>query len=333
MLRNTLGVHCDAENLIVARSSDQLLAALRRYSQDLILLGGCSNVVLPARLMRPVCVVSTRGVQVRTDGSDCLVTAAAGESWHALVKQTLGSGLGGLQNLALIPGSVGAAPIQNIGAYGVELSDRVVSVQVFDRSRDKVADLSPERCQFGYRTSIFKSDPGRYAVLAVTLRLDSCGNRCGRQVLDYPDVRREMRRLGWLHPSPRQVAEIVIRIRRRKLPDPRRCGNVGSFFKNPVVTREAAERLAHSVPGLVRHAAGTGIKLAAAQLIDLCGWKGYREGAVAVWHRQPLVLVNRGQARGDDFLALARTVRDSVMRRFRVALELEPTVVSDSGLT
>ena len=325
MLPNTLGVPCRAEELIVARTGPQLIAALRRHGHDLILLGGCSNVILPARLARPVCVVASRGIEIRPDGGDFLVTAAAGENWHALVRQTLGRGLGGLENLALIPGSVGAAPIQNIGAYGVELSERIDSVQVFDRSTEQIAVLEPERCQFGYRTSVFKSDPGRYAVLAVTLRLD----RHGGSVLDYPDVVREMQRLGWRNPSPRQVAEIVIRVRRRKLPDPRRCGNVGSFFKNPVVTTEEAERLARAVPGLVRHAHGPGIKLAAAQLIDLCGWKGYRDKAVGVWHRQPLVLVNLGQALGDDFLALARTLRESVMQRFRVHLELEPRILSD----
>ena len=305
-----------------------MIAALRRYGEDLILLGGRSNVILPARLRRPVCLIATQGVEIRRDGPDFLVTAAAGESWHGLVKRTLGSGIGGLENLALIPGSVGAAPIQNIGAYGVELSERLVSVRVVDRAVGEVAVLGPERCAFGYRTSVFKSNPGRYAVLAVTLRL----NRRHRRVLSYPDVGRELRRLGWSAPSPRQVAEIVVRIRRRKLPDTRRWGNVGSFFKNPVVGAEEAERLARAVPGLVRHAADTGVKLAAAQLIDLCGFKGHRAGDVGVWRRQPLVLVNHGRAAGADFLALAQAVRESVMRRFRVRLELEPTVLSDSGL-
>lgn len=328
MLPNTLGVRCAADRLVVARSDDELIAALRRYSADLILLGGCSNVILPARLQRPVCRIATRGVEIRPDGNDFLVTAAAGESWHGLVRRTLGRGLHGLENLALIPGSVGAAPIQNIGAYGVELAQRVVSVRVFDRTAGEVTDLPPECCRFGYRTSVFKSAPARYAVLAVTLRLD----RRGCRVLDYPDVERELRRLGWPAPSPRQVAEVVIRIRRRKLPDPRHWGNVGSFFKNPVVDPVAAEQLARNVPDLVRHATGAGIKLAAAQLIDLCGWKGHRAGSVGIWHRQPLVLVNHGQARGEHFLDLARAVRQSVLRRFDVPLELEPTVVGDSGV-
>ncbi len=328
MLPNTLGVACSADNLVLARTDDELIAALRRHACDLVVLGGCSNVVLPARLRRPVCRIATRGISIRADGTDSLVTASAGESWHGLVRTTLGQGLGGLENLALIPGSVGAAPIQNIGAYGVELAQRVVSVRVFDRTADRVTDLQPESCRFGYRTSVFRSNPGRYVVLAVTLRL----YRRGNLVLDYPDVGRELQRLGWARPSPRQVAEVVMRIRRRKLPDFRRYGNVGSFFKNPMVEPEAAEQLAAAVPGLVRHAAGPGIKLAAAQLIDLCGWKGFRSGAVGVWHRQPLVLVNHGQALGNHFLELAEAVRQSVMQRFNVLLELEPTVVTDSGV-
>ena len=328
MLPNTLGVPCRAERLIAAQSDAELISAIRRHGRDLVLLGGRSNVVLPQRLQRPVCLVVTRGIEIRPYGEGFLVTAKAGENWHGLVRQTLGQGLFGLENLALIPGSVGAAPIQNIGAYGVELAERTVSVRVFDRAAGEVRCLSPEDCRFGYRTSVFRSEPERYAVLDVTLHLQ----RCGRNVLDYPDVGRELHRLGWTEPTPRQVAEVVIRIRRRKLPDPRRWGNVGSFFKNPVVSAGRAERLARSVPGLVRHALGPDVKLAAAQLIDLCGWKGHRAGAVGVWHRQPLVLVNRGRASADDFLALARTLRESVLQRFRVPLELEPTVVGDSGV-
>ena len=328
MLPNALGVPCRADSLIAARTDEELIATLRRHGRDLVLLGGRSNVVLPQRLKRPVCLVATRGVEIRPDGDGFLVTAKAGENWHGLVRRTIGRGLFGLENLALIPGSVGAAPIQNIGAYGVELAERTESVRVFDRVAGEVRRLSPEHCRFGYRTSVFRCEPERYAVLDVTLRLD----RRGRRILNYPDVGREMRKQGWPAPNPRQVAEVVIRIRRRKLPDPRKWGNVGSFFKNPVVAPEEAERLACSVPGLVRHRFGHGVKLAAAQLIDLCGWKGYRTGDVGVWRRQPLVLVNRGRASADEFLALAQTLRESVLERFRVALELEPTVMSDSAV-
>ncbi len=257
-----------------------------------------------------------------------MVTAAAGESWHALVRRTLGAGFAGLENLALIPGSVGAAPIQNIGAYGVELAGRLDSLRVFDRLSGTVEQFGPEDCRFGYRTSIFKAEPDRYAVLAVTLRL----GRHGQLVLDYPDLGRELHRQGWWDPNPRQVAEAIMGIRQRKLPDPRRWGNIGSFFQNPIVTPVRADHLAHSIPGLVRHIADDGIKLSAAQLIDQCGWKGRRSGPVGVWYRQPLVLVNRGGASAEDFLAVARTIRVAVLRRFGVPLQLEPTVVGDSGI-
>ena len=229
MLPNTLGVRCRADRLIVARSDEELIAALERHGGDLVLLGGCSNVILPQRLRRPVCLVSTRGVDIRPGGDGFLVTAKAGENWHGLVRRALGQGLSGLENLALIPGSVGAAPIQNIGAYGVELAERTDSVKVFDRVAGELKHLSPEQCGFGYRTSVFRSEPERYAVLDVTLRLDPGG----RRVLDYPDVDREMHRLGWLDPNPRQVAEVVIRVRRRKLPDPRLWGKRGQLFQEP----------------------------------------------------------------------------------------------------
>ncbi len=322
-LPNSLGVACRAERLVTAHSDNDLISALRHYGSDLVLLGGRSNVVLPQRLQRPVCLVATRGIESRADGRDVLVTAKAGENWHGLVRRTLGNGLFGLENLALIPGSVGAAPIQNIGAYGVELAERTESVRVFDRVEGEVRRLSPRDCGFDYRTSVFRREPEHYAILDVTLRLD----RCGRRVLGYPDVARELRRQGWPKPNPRQVAEAVIRIRRRKLPDLRLWGNVGSFFKNPVVSADEAEHLARSVPDLVRHAVGLDVKLAAAQLIDLCGWKGYHTGAVEVWRRQPLVLVNRGGASADDFLGLARALRESVLQRWGVTLELEPTVI------
>ena len=315
-----------AQQLIVARSDGEIIDALKRYGRDLILLGGCSNVVLPAYLRRPVCLVATRGVDMRRDGDAALVTAAAGESWHGLVQRSLTAGLAGLENLALIPGSVGAAPIQNIGAYGVELAERLAFVRVFDRLSGVVRHLAPKQCGFGYRTSLFKVEPHRYAILSVTLRL---GGQA-LPVLDYPDVASELERLGRREPNAEQVAEVIVAIRRRKLPDHRRWGNAGSFFQNPVVGRTQADALQKAIPDLVCHTFDGGFKLAAAQLIDRCGWRGRRAGRVGIWHRQPLLLVNYGGASANDFLAVARAIRASVLRRFAVPLELEPTVVGDS---
>lgn len=322
LVPNTLGVSCSARRLRFVRSEGELMEALGHW-RDALVVGQCSNLVLPKRLERPVLVAAWRGLRLVREGADALLTAAAGESWHALVRYSLGQGLGGLENLALIPGSVGAAPIQNIGAYGVELSERLVEVRVFDRRDSSIRALVPSACGFGYRTSLFKAQPDRYAVLGLTLRLGA-GNPVA---LDYPDLKRELARAGRGQPSRRQVAEAVMRVRRRKLPDPKLWGNVGSFFQNPVVPKDAARRLTQSHPSLTAHAVADGVKLSAAQLIDRCGWKGRRQGRVGVWRRQPLVLVNHGGGLGEDFLALGERIRQSVMARFGVRLELEPTVV------
>lgn len=322
LIANTLGVSCDVAELLVFETDDDLKRALAT-DEPLLILGGCSNVVLPARLDQRVGKIAMRGISATEFGNDVLVTAAAGESWHGLVRYTLGKGWAGLENLALIPGQVGAAPIQNIGAYGVELATRTEAVRVIDRQRGVEVVLSPDECEFCYRSSIFKSQPDRYIVVALTLRLTRSS-----PVLDYPDVQAELTRLDWGAPTPRQVAEIIMRIRRRKLPDYRRWGNVGSFFKNPVVTPAAAKALNEMHPHLVMHAHESGVKLAAAQLIDRCGWKNHRDGAVGVWGRQPLVLVNLGGASGSDFLRLGDTVRRSVSERFQVSLDMEPTVAS-----
>ena len=325
LVPNTLAVPCTAKRLCVAHSEAELVEAIRQGGERALVLGQGSNLVLPERLERPVVLAAWGGLRLRVRGEEALLTVAAGESWHGVVRYSLGQGWAGLENLALIPGSAGAAPIQNIGAYGVEVSERVVEVRVFDRAEDRVRALSAEACGFGYRDSLFKADPARYAVLSLTLRLA----RGLPLRLDYPDVGLELQRRGLTRPTPRQVAEVVIRIRRRKLPDPRHWGNAGSFFKNPIVDSGEAERLARSQPGLVAHPVAGGVKLAAAQLIDRCGWKGRRVGAVGVWHRQPLVLVNFGTASGPDFLALGEQVRQSVRERFGVDLELEPSVLSD----
>ena len=300
-----------------------MIEALREGGVRAVVLGQGSNVVLPERLDQPVVLAAWRGLELRVSGDDALLTCAAGENWHGVVRYSLGQGWAGLENLALIPGSAGAAPIQNIGAYGVELSERVVEVRVFDRAENRQRALTADACGFGYRNSLFKADPARYAVLSLTLRLA----RRMPMRFDYPDVERELRRQGVTQLTPRKVAEAVIRVRRRKLPDPRQWGNAGSFFKNPIVDPGQAERLARTEPGLASYPVAGGVKLAAAQLIDRCGWKGRRRDGVGVWHRQPLVLVNFGTGSGPDFLALGEEVRRSVRERFGVDLELEPSAM------
>ncbi|MFW6092783.1 MAG: UDP-N-acetylmuramate dehydrogenase [Pseudomonadota bacterium] len=326
---NTLGVPSRADRLVPVHDAStlrRLVDEARAQGIPWTVLGGGSNVVLRRRVPGLVCLMRNRGIAVASgpDGG-ARVTAAAGERWHDLVRFTLGQGLVGLENLALIPGSVGAAPIQNVGAYGVELADRFVSLRALDTASGEVVCLDRTACRFGYRDSLFKSAEGaRFVVLSVTLALA----RAGAPVLDYAELAAEVGRLGRWRPTAAEVADAVIRVRRRKLPDPRRHPNVGSFFKNPEVAAAQAQAACRRHPGLTtRPAPGGRVKLSAAQLIDACGWKGRSSGSVSVWHRQPLVLVNHGGAAGADVLAMSEDIRHDVDRRFGIRLELEPRVL------
>ena len=332
---NTLRVPAVADRVVVIDSEQQLaqvLDELRSRAQGeefpFTVLGGGSNVVLLDHVPGTVCLMRTRGYRLqRGPGHSIEITAAAGERWHDLVRFSLGQGLAGLENLALIPGSVGAAPIQNVGAYGMELADRFVRLRAMRLDTDEVCVLDRQACGFGYRDSCFKrSDGARWVILEVTLRLQPAAT--AEAVTDYPELQLELERLGRGKPSPVQVAEAVIRVRRRKLPDPRFIGNVGSFFKNPQVSPTQARAIAQRLPDLSRRSGAAGlVKLSAAQLIDAAGWKGRTAGPVGVWRRQPLVLVNRGGARGRDVLAFSEDIRRDVAQRFGVTLEREPQVV------
>lgn len=323
LVPNTLGVPCVADDVRVVADADALAENLREAdasARPVTVVAGGSNLVLRSRLPGVALLLRIRGLRVeRLAAGRWRVTAGAGENWHEVVCATLGLGIGGLENLALIPGSVGAAPVQNIGAYGRELKDVLETVTVFDRGSGGLRELTVADCGFGYRDSAFKRNPGP-VIVAVTMILGHPG-----LVTDYPDVTRELRRSG-IRPSHWAVADVVTRVRRQKLPDPRRVGNVGSFFKNPVVTPGAFDRLRGklSIDGF---AVSARIKVSAARLIDAAGWKGVAHGAVQVWPRQPLVLVNRGGATGADVLALARRIRDDVFAKYDVALETEPTVL------
>ena len=330
LVPNTLGVPCVADDVRVVADAEALAEHLREAdasAQPVTVVAGGSNIVLRSRLPGIVLLLRIRGLRVeRLAASRWRVTVGAGENWHEVVCATLGLGIGGLENLALIPGSVGAAPVQNIGAYGRELKDVLESVTVFDGGSGGLRELTVEDCGFGYRDSAFKRTrvaapptPGP-TIVAVTMILGHCG-----LVTDYPDVTRELRRSG-IRPSHWAVADVVTRVRRQKLPDPRRVGNVGSFFKNPVVTGGAFDRLLDKL-SIEGYAVGDRIKVSAARLIDAAGWKGVAHGAVQVWPGQPLVLVNRGGATGGDVLALAHRIREDVFAKYDVALELEPTVL------
>jgi UDP-N-acetylmuramate dehydrogenase len=254
-----------------------------------------------------------------------LVRARAGENWHAFVQWTLAQGLGGLENMSLIPGTVGASPIQNIGAYGAEVKDLFHSLTAFDFASGSTRTMTAADCRFGYRDSVFKHGEGRQlAVLDVTFALPKAWS----PNLRYAELARELEAQGIASPGARQVADAVIAIRRRKLPDPAEIGNAGSFFKNPVVSGEHCARLLEQWPNLVHHTQPDGAeKLAAGWLIDQCGWKGKNLGRAGVYPKQALVLVNNGGASGAEVLALAKAIQADVQERFGVLLEPEPVMV------
>lgn len=259
------------------------------------------------------------------DGATCLVRLEAGERWDDVVRWSLGLGLCGLENLSLIPGTVGAAPIQNIGAYGTEIGEFVHAVEAFDRDTNRLLRLDRDQCQFAYRDSVFKRAPERRVVTAVELRLP----RQRELRIDYPGVREELAAMGVETPRASHVAEAICRLRTRKLPNPALLGNVGSFFKNPVVNADTAHALQGEHPGLPVFPAGEEgqRKLSAAWLIEQCGWKGKRDRDAAVAEQHALVLVNHGQATGAQLLELARRIAASVQQRFGVALEPEARIV------
>jgi UDP-N-acetylmuramate dehydrogenase len=320
---NTLGLR--ARTHYARRIEDEaelpeLFAGAERDGLPVRLLGGGSNVILGEAYDGITALMATRG-RALTEGEDgaVLVEAAAGETWHELVTWTVAQGLWGLENLALIPGTVGAAPIQNIGAYGVELCDRFHALDAYDRSTGSVVTLDRAECRFAYRHSVFKEQPGRYVVTRVRLNL----LRKGNPELGY----RELSALGPVdHPSV--VMDAVIALRTSKLPDWRVLGNAGSFFHNPVVSAAVGRAFAIANPTAPAYPQADGtIKLSAGWLIEQAGLKGYRSGPVGVSERHALVLVNYGGATRSELMALAEHVVATVQQRFAITLKREPELL------
>jgi UDP-N-acetylmuramate dehydrogenase len=291
-----------------------------------LILGGGSNIVLVRDVAACVLKIEIKGLRVLEQRADAvIVEAGAGESWHGLVAWTIDQGLPGLENMALIPGTVGAAPVQNIGAYGLELQDRFESLDAVDLVTGRSVTLDATQCRFGYRDSVFKQAlAGKSVITRVRLRLP----RPWQPMLGYVDLQRKMDEAGVQQPDARQIFDWVCAVRRAKLPDPAVIGNAGSFFKNPVVTPEQCRDIIARDPHLVHYPMDDGnFKLAAGWLIDACGWKGKTVGGAGVYEKQALVLVNRGEARGAEVVTLARAIQESVYGRFGIRLEPEPVVL------
>ena len=302
---------------------EKALSYADRQNLPTIVLGGGSNVLLPSKLnalvLRPTC----RDVDIRKTTDAFIVTVSAGKNWHELLQELLAQGIHSLENLALIPGLVGASVIQNIGAYGVEVADFVESVIAYDMLNRCRQTFSAEQCGFAYRDSIFKQAKNRYWVDSVRLRLPYKHSlKC-----DYPALKNYLSS-GTTTPSPQSLFDAVVAIRSSKLPNPDNIPNAGSFFKNPIVGAEQARQLLATYPDMPQYVQDYGdVKLAAGWLIEQCGWKGRPAGNVAMHTEQALVMVNKGKANLNEVLALQEAVSHAVTDKFSVALEREPILI------
>lgn len=326
---NTFGFDQSAEHYVEVSTDDQLSEAVEYAaikSWPVFVLGGGSNIVLTRDI--PGLVIRMVGTQVRrridSDNGGELISAAAGKNWHELVLETLDMGLQGLENLSLIPGTVGAAPVQNIGAYGVEIKDRISRVHALHLPSGEWIDFTKKDCNFSYRHSFFKDNPAQYAITDVEFNL---GFHCKPQT-SYLSLANNLSERGIATPSATEISQSVVAIRQSKLPDPTVIGNAGSFFHNPVVPTDVAQNLNIRFPGLVTFDAAPGlVKLSAAWLIDQLGYKGTDRNGIGVYQQQALVLVHKGGGTGDSLLELARDIMADVAATYDVQLSIEPMVI------
>lgn len=324
---NTFGVAANARYYAAFDSLASLNAILREFSrQPLLILGGGSNVLLTKDFDGLVLKNEIRGTTVVAEDDEFVfVKAGAGENWHQFVLHTIDQGWGGLENLSLIPGCVGASPMQNIGAYGVEIKDVFEQLTAFHLTERSNYTFRAQACEFGYRESVFKRKyKGQFVIADVTFKLRK------QPVLNtsYGAIASELKARGIEHPTIRDVSDVVISIRQSKLPDPRETGNAGSFFKNPSVTIPRFDALKKKYPDIVAYLNPDGtMKLAAGWLIEQAGWKGYRLGDAGVHARQALVLVNHGHATGAEIVALSEKIIASIREKFGVELEREVNIV------
>ena len=324
--RNTFGLEASAELAYEITAPEQIPGVMKSIAEQKLpwrVLGGGSNVILPKVLPGATLLMNITDQEILSSDEEATVIAVGGGvNWHEFVAWTLEKNLPGLENLALIPGTVGAAPIQNIGAYGVEIADYIDCIEAFDAKNHAFVTLSKEACQFAYRDSYFKQNPHRFIVTKVVFRIP----KHWQARIHYADLAKQFALDS--KPSPEEIFIAVCKIRTHKLPDPKVIGNAGSFFQNPIVANEQYETLLHKYPGLVSYPDAPGKrKLAAGWLIDQCGFKGQRMGAVGVYENQALVLVNHGGGTAQDILGLAKCIQDTVRKEFGVSLVIEPNIL------
>ena len=323
--RNTFGLDAVADVAYDITAPEQIPAVMNEITSKNLpwrVLGGGSNVILPKVLPGATLLMNITGQEiVSSDQIATLIAVGGGVNWHEFVAWTLENNLPGLENLALIPGTVGAAPIQNIGAYGVEIADYIDSIHAFDTQNQAFVTLSKADCQFAYRDSFFKQHPQRFIVTKVVFQIP----KDWQAKIHYADLAKQFE--GKPNPTAEEIFLAVCKIRTHKLPDPKVIGNVGSFFQNPIISNEQYETLLKKYADLVSYPDTPGKrKLAAGWLIDQCGFKGQRMGEVGVYENQALVLVNHGNGTAQDILGLAKCIQDKVRKEFGVSLEIEPNI-------
>lgn len=326
---NTLNLDATASHYVKIHHTQDILDTLafaKSEQLNVLILSGGSNMLLPEHIHALVMHMDIQGIEkCAEDDASVTLKVGAGQVWHEFVLWSTEQKLYGLQNLALIPGLVGASPVQNIGAYGVEVGEFIQSVQVYDRERQQLRSILAAECDFAYRHSVFKDQPNRYIITHVTFKLP----KHAELKLGYGDLKTAVGD----DLTPQNLQQQVINIRQSKLPDPKDYPNVGSFFKNPVVTSQVFARISHEFPNLPHYPQANGqVKLAAGWLIDQAGWKGKQLGKVGMFHKQALVLVNYADANLTDVQATYHAVQQDVYRKFHIQLEPEPVLFAKDGL-
>lgn len=325
---NTFGIDVKARKFLSVSSLEELRKVLRKvYKSEIFILGGGSNMLLTRDIDKIVLHIALSGKKIiSTSENEVIVEVGAGENWHQFVLWTLEQGFGGLENLSLIPGNVGTAPIQNIGAYGVELKDSFVSCQALHIQTLEERTFSAKDCNFGYRNSVFKNElKGDYIITSVQFRLTTAKHQLNT---DYGAIPKWLAENKISKPGIKDISNAVIAIRQSKLPDPRLLGNSGSFFKNPVVDKETFKNIQEQYPEMPFYALGeNSIKIPAGWLIETAGYKGHREGDAGVHKNQALVLVNYDKATGEDILKLAKKIQAEIKNKFEIRLEPEVNII------
>jgi UDP-N-acetylmuramate dehydrogenase len=325
---NTFGVKAEASLFVEVREADELQQVLESSvaaENEILILGSGSNILFTRNFDGLVIHNNIKGIKIIEENEEYALTRAnAGEIWHELVEFAIGHDLGGIENLSLIPGTVGAAPIQNIGAYGVELKEVMVSLEAIEKSTGTKRIFRNEECKFGYRDSVFKNElKDQYVITSVDFRLlKNAGINTS-----YGAIKDVLKERGIAQPGIRDVSSAVIAIRQSKLPDPAEIGNAGSFFKNPVIDKLDFEGLKLEFPEIPGYPGEATVKVPAAWLIDQAGWKGITRGNIGVHKNQPLVLVNYGGGSGMEIYNLAMEVQASVAQIFGIELEPEPRII------